>query len=272
VDLIELAGRARPSDRSSASAQARVDEIRRGWSVVTEDPDNADKFWLGQTHRRWSSYLKSSTLQGVLGSRAVVFAAQGTADQTVPVSSFDLLCNELSARRRELESLRLDGRDHQFRKPDDAADDFRGMQETLGKVASWFQDKRGPIEKSIKADADRMQGRWLMVLSNRDGDVDARAAAAKLIVEVEGEQRKLRSGDAVLAQSCFRINPAAEPPTIDLIVNEGRLRGQILLGIYELDGDRWRVCLAAPGRDRPRDFNPRPGSGQSSQELERAIN
>jgi hypothetical protein len=54
------------------------------------------------------------------------------------------------------------------------------------------------------------------------------------------------------------------------MVTKGGLRGQTMLGIYEINGDRMRVILAAAGRERPRDFLPKAGSGHTLQELKRA--
>jgi hypothetical protein len=36
-----------------------------------------------------------------------------------------------------------------------------------------------------------------------------------------------------------------------------------LLGIYELEGNTWKVCYAMPGKERPKDFSAKEGSGQT---------
>jgi erythromycin esterase len=256
-DLIELAGE-------------RGDAIRAGWAKVLEDPDNADKLWLGHPHRRWCSFLRSSTLEGLGQSRAAVFAAQGTLDKAVAVSGFDVLCSELSARGRDLVSLRLEGRDHGFRKADDKAGDPSGIQDVFGRVVTWFQEKQSPVELALKRELERMNGTWRMLAMNQDGEPAAlEGTLANLQVIVQDDRRTLRSGDNVLAQAHYRLNPSAQPATIDIIVAQGAARGQTLLGIYEINEDRLRVCYAAHGRDRPQDFNPKAGSGQTLQELKR---
>jgi erythromycin esterase len=271
-DLCELASQAQPSDRSPADARARVEEVRQGWFKVLAEPESADKLWLGHPHRRWASFLKTSILEGILGSRAAVFAAHGTADQAVPVASFDVLRAELTARGRDLGAVRLEGRDHAFRKPDDAPGDLSGLQDIFGRVVSWFEQKHSPIELAIQKDMDRMQGIWRMVAMNQEGEpqpLDGPLARLQLIVK--SDRRTLQADDVVFAQARYRINPSAEPPTIDVIVTQGAARGQTMLGIYDLTGSRLRVCLAAPGRERPREFYPKAGSGHVLQELERTI-
>jgi uncharacterized protein (TIGR03067 family) len=270
-DLTELASQALPGDRSTDDALGRVQAIRDGWAKVLADPDRADQFWLGHPYRRWSSFLKSSTIEGLLASRASVFAAHGALDKAVPVASFEVLRSELSSRGRDLVALRLEGRDHGFRKPDDAPDDVSGLQEVFGRAVAWFQDKHSPIELTIQRDVRQMQGSWQAVLMNQDGEVQPLVGAfANLQLIIKDDRRTIRSGETVFSEAYYRLNPAAHPPTIDLVVTRGGSRGQIMLGIYNISGDNLRVCYAGPGRERPRDFKPKVGSGHALQEMKRA--
>src|SRR5262249_14884653 len=160
--------------------------------------------------------------------------------------------------------LRLEGRDHGFRKSDDAAGDVSGLQDVFGRVLAWFHEKRSPIELTIQHDLDQMQGTWRAVLMNRDGEMQPlQGAFADLQLVVRDDRRTIKSGPTILSEAYYRLNPAAEPPTIDLVVTRGGSRGQIMLGIYEIAGDRLRVCYAVPGRERPRDFTPKAGSGHT---------
>jgi uncharacterized protein (TIGR03067 family) len=47
-------------------------------------------------------------------------------------------------------------------------------------------------------------------------------------------------------------------------------KGQISLGIYEIAGDDYKVCFAPPGKDRPKEFSSKPGSGYILQVWKRA--
>ena len=44
----------------------------------------------------------------------------------------------------------------------------------------------------------------------------------------------------------------------------------IIRGIYQLDGDRLKICLGEPGKGRPAKFETKPGSGHKLLELKRA--
>jgi erythromycin esterase len=270
-DLTELAARPLPSDRSAGDARGRVQAIRDGWAQVQANPERADKFWLGHAYRRWSSFLKHSTVEGLLASQASVFAAQGTRDQAVPVAGFDVLCAELNGRGRDLVALRLEGRDHDFRTAEDVPGDMSGLREVLARLVDWFADRRSPTELSIKRDMDQMQGTWQAIRMNMEGeDQPLQGVFANLQLVVKDDQRTVRSGDRVFSEASFRLNPATQPRTIDLLVTRGGARGRLMLGIYEIAGDGLRFCYAAPGRERPRDFTPRAGSGQTLQEMKRA--
>ena len=126
------------------------------------------------------------------------------------------------------------------------------------------------MELATKKATERMQGAWQLKALNREGDSEPlKGITANMQIVVEGDRRTVQAGKAVYTQAYYAIDPYAQPPAIDVIVTGGSMRGQTLLGIYSIEGDRMRVCLASAGRDRPRDFNPRAGSGQTLQELER---
>jgi uncharacterized protein (TIGR03067 family) len=59
-----------------------------------------------------------------------------------------------------------------------------------------------------------------------------------------------------------KLNPSAAPKEIDLTVRRGPLKGLTYRGIYRLEKDAYTVCRnVEPGKDRPREFATKPGSG-----------
>jgi uncharacterized protein (TIGR03067 family) len=270
-DLVELAAQRRQPDETPVAAEARVQEIYDGWAKVLADPDNADKLWLGHPYRRWSSFLKTSPQEGLLASQAAVFLAHGTADQSVPVASFDVLRAELAARGRDLTAERLDGCDHGFRKSDAPPGSFDGFQALLGRVVEWFFQKNVALTLEIKKDLERMRGTWHAVSITQNGDSQPlEGALANLQVVITGDRRAVQAGDIVYSRTVFRINPMATPRTIDVTMTEGALRGKTLLGIYEIDGDHQRICLAPDGVARPTEFVSKPDSGHTLTVFKRA--
>src|SRR5207249_2894573 len=71
------------------------------------------------------------------------------------------------------------------------------------------------------------------------------------------------------AGTTVQLDPAAEPKAIDVIPDGGRNRGERVLGIHKLDGDRLTICMAAPGRPRPKEFLADKGSGCTLQTFSR---
>ena len=112
-------------------------EILAEWTHVLADPDSLTKFWMGHPYRRWSSFLASSTLENLLISKAHIYLAHGTADQAVPVASFDVLHAELLAHRRPVAAERMEGADHGF---DPVGDDRPsvGLRDVMSRVVDWY--------------------------------------------------------------------------------------------------------------------------------------
>jgi erythromycin esterase len=269
--ILASSGPSQLYDFLAGAPAARADAVRAEWAKVLADPDSADKMWMGHPYRRWSSFLKTSTLEGLLASRAVVFAAHGTKDRNVPIASFDVLHAVLLARGRDLTALRLEGRDHGFGKENDAPGDPRGMRDLFARVGAWFVGKPSPPAAAVKRELESLQGRWQVVTMNQEGEQRPLTGIfAGLQIEIHNDRRTLKNDAGVLAGACFRLNPHVTPHTMDIVVTQGAARGLTLLGIYELSRGQWRVCYSAPGRRRPRDFSPKPGSAQTLQECKRA--
>jgi len=63
--------------------------------------------------------------------------------------------------------------------------------------------------------------------------------------------------DATSKQGTIRLDATKHPTQMDTIST----KKEVMLGIYELDGDHYKVCFAPTGKPRPSEFASRPGSG-----------
>lgn len=108
---------------------------------------------------------------------------------------------------------------------------------------------------------DSLQGKWYVVS-----------------VEVEGQ--KFPPGDSSIAITGDRfvsLGMGAEyegsieigEKTFDLQYDKGPHAGKTSLGIYELKGDEWKMCLGFAGAARPTEFLSRQGTGHALQILRR---
>ena len=59
------------------------------------------------------------------------------------------------------------------------------------------------------------------------------------------------------------IDASTKPKRFDLVFTEGPEAGNRNRGIYDLEGDTWKICLNMLGKPRPRTFASRPGSGNA---------
>ncbi len=116
--------------------EKQVEKMLADVAAIQSDPDNADRFFLGHPYRRWSSFWKSSTMDELAHTRARLFIAQGTADQNVSVTAFDVLYASLLAQGRDVTARRIAGADHGFGFASDPKRD--GWTEIFQEVRNWF--------------------------------------------------------------------------------------------------------------------------------------
>ncbi len=67
----------------------------------------------------------------------------------------------------------------------------------------------------------------------------------------------------------IEVNAGAKPKRFDLTFTEGAEKGRTSLGIYELDGETWKICLTTTGTVRPTQFKTAAGSGLALETLTR---
>lgn len=70
-------------------------------------------------------------------------------------------------------------------------------------------------------------------------------------------------------EGTIELDATATPKTFNLNFTAGPEEGNTNLGIYELAGDMWRICLATRGKTRPAKFAAEPGTGVAVEVLKR---
>jgi uncharacterized protein (TIGR03067 family) len=119
--------------------------------------------------------------------------------------------------------------------------------------------------EAVAKDLQVLKGAWRM----NSKEVDGRKFSDKEIKDVIGTIDEsggvlVRRGDKVLGEGTVKLDPTKKPKTIDVAFTEGEHKGKTALGIYEIEGDTFRVCLARPGSGdgRPAEFFAKAGSGR----------
>lgn len=114
-------------------------------------------------------------------------------------------------------------------------------------------------------DIDRLQGMWRIVSLEMDG----RRLSPGGHISIHGTQFT-SAGMGAEYEGTVKLSEAAAPKTFDLKFTTGPEKGRTNRGIYELNGDSWRICLATQGTARPKEFAAPAGTGIVVEVLERA--
>jgi uncharacterized protein (TIGR03067 family) len=114
-----------------------------------------------------------------------------------------------------------------------------------------------------KNDLDKMQGDWAALSMINDGARASDDEAQCLFRTVKGQNHTLYLFSKPLISGTFKIDATKNPKTIDVKTTKGLGQGTTILGIYKLEGDRWSICNAGPGKERPKDFTATKGSGHT---------
>ncbi len=130
----------------------------------------------------------------------------------------------------------------------------------------------GQKPDAVKEEMAKFQGAWKAVSIERNGEkaIDDDDALKQLTLTVKGDTRTITAGDETVSVGTFKLDPSQKPKAIDITVSKGPLEGKPLRGIYEIDGDTHKICLALEGDERPKEFTSKAGSGHLLQVFRRA--
>ncbi len=124
------------------------------------------------------------------------------------------------------------------------------------------------MPRKEQAGLDLLQGSWSVASLEVDGQSMSHDMLADGRVEVKGDRfRSLKMG--AVYEGVVTVDADAEPKTFDIAFTQGPEKGNTNLGIFEVDGDRWKLCLATRGDARPKKFATRPNTGHALQILQR---
>jgi uncharacterized protein (TIGR03067 family) len=100
-------------------------------------------------------------------------------------------------------------------------------------------------EKAPAAAGKVILGTWVA-----DGD----GIDSKWVFEAETLKASVQGVEYVCK---YKVDTAAKPhPTVDLTIDEGpdESKGKTSKCIYKLDGEKLKLCVSLPGKDRPKEF------------------
>jgi uncharacterized protein (TIGR03067 family) len=118
------------------------------------------------------------------------------------------------------------------------------------------------IEDPNAADLQRMQGDWMVAAMKTEGMDTDPAEAQALFRTIEGNKYTVARYRKAIGQGTFAIDATKSPKTIDS-TPAAPPGVKPILGIYEFEGEKLRVCIAKPGQPRPKNFDAKPYTGHT---------
>ena len=111
-----------------------------------------------------------------------------------------------------------------------------------------------------KTDLDRFQGTWNLVSAMQGGKSLPEDKVKQTTIVFKGDTFRF-PGSAEYATSkegTIKLDENKTPKEMDAISTEK----EVMLGIYKVDPNGYRVCFAPPGKPRPTEFTSTPANGQ----------
>jgi uncharacterized protein (TIGR03067 family) len=108
-----------------------------------------------------------------------------------------------------------------------------------------------PRANQAKKELARLQGTWVMAGLEVNGlEVPQKKLAGTTLV-VRGDRYIVQVKNTT-HQTTIQLDPSKNPKAIDMYFPDGPNLPRLSKGVYDLDGDTFRVCRhQMPGQDRP---------------------
>ncbi len=118
-----------------------------------------------------------------------------------------------------------------------------------------------PREDASKQDLQELQGTWTLASGEDDGKPLPEALLKDSHLTFDRDQHTAKVGDKTY-RGTHKLDASTKPKAIDITDTEGPFKDKTVRGIYELEGDEFRICYAVDGKDRPKQLLGKAGTGQ----------
>ena len=125
------------SYRHCFDASACLDDVGKQLAAIRSDPQSATQFAWGHPYKRWTSFFGVDPSEELLKSRARVYWALGTADESVPPASQEVAIAKLMVAGRDLTVRRVPNAAHSLMPP--GSRDYADLDKEMRTVLKWFE-------------------------------------------------------------------------------------------------------------------------------------
>lgn len=142
------------------------------------------------------------------------------------------------------------------------------MLSSARNIGLWLALAIAPIAPAASqvghaAERKKLEGTWKGFVVERRGERPDRGPASLDDLLITAERISYRPNpSAGPDEGTYRLDPSRNPKHMDASGTAGQSRGKSYLGIYALEGDTLKWCVANPGRPRPTEFLTNPNVGQ----------
>jgi uncharacterized protein (TIGR03067 family) len=124
-----------------------------------------------------------------------------------------------------------------------------------------------PEDSATKKDFEGLQGTWRLISAMEDGKslAEDKVKQTTIVIKDDTFSFPQLAEDATSKAGTIRLDATKKPKQMDTVSTEK----EVMLGIYELERDGYKVCFAPVGKPRPSEFASKSGSGNIFQVWER---
>ena len=120
-------------------------------------------------------------------------------------------------------------------------------------------------DDAVKKEQAGMAGNWLLVSGEENGEPASEYVVKNLKCAIKGDQLAFKGIEPLTEKASkltMKIDTSTTPKCVDLKVEAGSLKGDILEGVYEWKGDELKFCLYFGKGNRPLEFETKAGSNR----------
>jgi uncharacterized protein (TIGR03067 family) len=113
-----------------------------------------------------------------------------------------------------------------------------------------------------KKELGKLKGNWTVTSYERDKRQLPAEKAKEIKYSVMDEKLILKDGIGFTngKEHALKLDATKKPMQIDITPADGKNKGKAFQGICQIEGDTLKVCVAAPGKERPKEFATKDGS------------
>ncbi|HZT81824.1 MAG TPA: TIGR03067 domain-containing protein [Gemmataceae bacterium] len=112
-----------------------------------------------------------------------------------------------------------------------------------------------PRPDPARQEKEKLQGTWVVLQLLEGGQSPPADVVEQIRLTFRGDKLLTRERrEKQPEEQTYKLDPTRNPKRIEITPAAGPNKGQPFPGIYELEGDAMRICLARPGQQRPTQF------------------